>query len=82
MRAGLSRSTVQTMDLAAFPLSEVEQVGAAYRHKGSIAARLAAWTGRAPAPPPQPFPAPSARLDAPRDAYAWHSVADLLDGRP
>ncbi|MES2724883.1 MAG: hypothetical protein V4656_17160 [Pseudomonadota bacterium] len=74
----LSRSTVRTMDLAAIRLAEVEPHGRAFRHKRSIAARLAAWAGREPLPPPAPYPEPSPPLAGLRDVYAWRTVAELL----
>ena len=74
----LSNSTVRTMDLAAINMGEVQPHGRAFRHKGSIAARLAAWAGREPVPAPAVYPEAQAPLSAPRDVYAWSSVEELL----
>jgi hypothetical protein len=76
----LGRATVQTMDLAAFRLDDVEPHGRTFRHKGSIGARLMAWTGKPAVPAPQVYPPASAPLPAPRDVYAWLSVEELIEG--
>lgn len=65
----IGRNAVVRMDLAALNMAEVEEhEPGRYRHRDSLAAKVARWFERqaAEAPPN-------------RDVYAWHSIEELIE---